>query len=335
MLNYPQAWTRVSWHTWLLASLSLLFWMTLTTRRALYRLRLLRSERVGVPVIVVGNISIGGTGKTPLVLWLVARLRAAGHVPGVILRGYGGTRTQPCAVQADSATQHCGDEAVLLARRTAGPVWIGKDRPATARALLAAHPACTVIISDDGLQHYRLARDIEIAVVDAGRGNGNGWLLPAGPLREPQSRLQTVDAIVVRGGNAPEVPQTTPPRYAMTYREAGWRNLLDPTATLALGQLQGKRVHAVAGIGNPGQFFDTLTQLGITHTPHGYADHHAFTADHIRFQACDAVVMTEKDAVKCERFADHRHWVLQIEAQVDDALAQQITERLSRIPRTH
>ena len=332
MLRYPQAWTRVTGLTYFLAPLSWLFRAVVAIRRALYQFGLLRSERLPVPVIVIGNVSVGGTGKTPLVIWLITRLREGGYRPGIITRGYGGSSRQPRAVQADSDTALCGDEPVLLARRSACPVWIGKDRPAAARALLAANPDCNLIISDDGLQHYRLARDFEIAVVDAGRGHGNGWMLPAGPLREPPSRLTTVDAVVVRGAHAQTTPlkQAGLPRYTMTLEPAGLRNLRDASRHLPISRLQELRVHAVAGIGNPQQFFDTLTRLGVAHTPHAFADHHAFVAADLTFSDCDAVVMTEKDAVKCERFATAAHWALHVDAQVDDALVQVLLERIKR-----
>lgn len=329
MFRYPAFWTRVTWLTLLLLPLSLLFRAVVALRRGLYQLGLLRSVRLPVPVIVVGNISVGGTGKTPLVLWLAARLRKAGMQPGIISRGYGGSAAQPRAVHSSDDPAQCGDEPVLLARHAACPVWIGKKRVAAARALLAAHPDCNVIISDDGLQHYRLARDAEIAVIDGARGLGNGFMLPAGPLREPASRHETVDAVVNRGG-AVSSTTTTPPQFSLTLEAIGLRNLQDASHSLAIDQLQGQRVHAVAGIGNPQQFFDTLRKLGIAHTPHAFADHHAYTAADLAFSDCDAVVMTEKDAVKCERFADDTHWSLQIEARVDDTLIQLLLDRLKR-----
>ena len=328
---YPAAWTRITVITLLLAPLSWLFRAVVATRRFLYQAFPALSQRLPVPVIVVGNISVGGTGKTPLVLWLVARLQEAGYRPGVITRGYGSTHQSPCAVLADSDAALCGDEPVLLARRSACPVWIGKDRVAAARALLAASPHCSIIVSDDGLQHYRLARTLEIAVIDGARGHGNGFMLPAGPLREPPARLNSVDAVVVRGAVAVPKP-ATPPHFAMTLDATGLRNLHDASLHLAVGGLHGKRVHAVAGIGNPQQFFDALTQMGIAHTPHAFADHHPFSASDLKFENCDAVVMTEKDAVKCERYATDTHWALEIEAMVDGALAQVVLDRIKRKP---
>ena len=353
---YPAAWTRITLITLLLAPLSWLFRAVVATRRFLYQALPSLSQRLPVPVIVVGNISVGGTGKTPLVLWLVARLREADYQPGIVSRGYGGAHELAHAVHGDSDATRYGDEPVLLARRSACPVWIGKDRVAAARALLAASPHCNIIVADDGLQHYRLARTLEIAVIDGARGHGNGFMLPAGPLREPLARLNSVDAVVVRGAPSPQpsaplqvcpCPRTRgegaswndadgrvsatalPPQFTMTLESTVLRNLRNSSRS-PLGSLHGKRVHAVAGIGNPQQFFDALTQLGIAHTPHAFADHHPFSASDLKFENCDAVVMTEKDAVKCERYATDTHWVLEAEAKVDDALAQIVLDRIKR-----
>ena len=330
MFRYPVAWTRVTWLTLLLMPLSWLFRAMVALRRWLYRAGLLRRERLPVPVIVVGNISVGGTGKTPLVLWLAAQLRDSGYRPGVISRGYGGTNRTPRAVQADSDTALCGDEPVLLARRSNCPVWIGRDRVAAAQALLKTNPQCNVILSDDGLQHYRLVRDAEVAVIGT-RGLGNGFTLPAGPLREAPSRLKYVDAVVVRGATGQPVT-AVPPRYAMTLEPRCLRNLRDASRSLPISYLHGLRVHAVAGIGDPQQFFDLLTQRGVAHTPHAFADHHHYTAADLAFSHCDAVVMTEKDAVKCERYATDVHWALQVDARVDEALAHGLLQRIKRKP---
>jgi tetraacyldisaccharide 4'-kinase len=332
MFRYPVAWMRITWLTLLLIPLSWLFRAAVGIRRNCYRTGLLRSERLPVPVIVVGNISVGGTGKTPLVLWLVTRLREAGYKPGIISRGYGGLARLPQCVGACDDASVCGDEPVLLARHSGCAVWIGKDRVAAALALLGANPACDVLVSDDGLQHYRLARDAEIAVVDGARGVGNGWMLPAGPLREPPSRLAEVDAVVVRGADA-RPALAAPLRedcIAMTLVPAGLRNLRDGRHDSDASRLRTLRVHAVAGIGNPPQFFDTLTSLGIPHTPHAFPDHHVFVAADLVFSDCDAIVMTEKDAVKCERFATDTHWSLQVDAVVDDVLTHRVLQRLQR-----
>lgn len=331
--QYPDAWTRLTWLTLLLLPLSWLFRAVVALRRMLYRAGVLRSTRLPVPVIVVGNISVGGTGKTPLVIWLVAKFKAAGYEPGIVSRGYGGNATAPRAVQANDNPKECGDEPVLLARHSGCPVWIGADRVAAARALLTAHTQCNVILSDDGLQHYALARDAEVAVIDGTRGLGNGQLLPAGPLREPPSRLHEVDAVVIRQ------PATRSTRYAttqfnMTLASAGLLNLRNPAQRVTPDFFANKRVHAIAGIGNPQQFFDSLANLGITHTPHAFPDHHAYSAEDLAFQDCEAIVMTEKDAVKCEPYAAtaaaDTHWVLQVQAQADDALARHLLDKIQR-----
>ena len=329
MFRYPVAWTRFTWLTLLLLPLSWLFGAVTAMRRFCYSAEWLRSERLPLPVIVVGNISVGGTGKTPLVLWLVSKLRDAGYRPGIISRGYGGNTIGPTAVTPNDDVHRCGDEPLLLARRSACPVWIGKNRVAAARALIAANPACNILISDDGLQHYRLARDAEIAVVDGTRGLGNGQLLPAGPLREPPTRLSDVDAVVIRAPIV-KVAATDTPSFVMTFEPAALRNLRDASRHVDANHFKGLRVHAVAGIGNPQQFFDTLTRMGIAHTPHAFADHHDFSATDLVFRDGDAVIMTEKDAVKCERYATDTLWALQVNARVDDALAAAVLKRINR-----
>ena len=341
MSSYPLSWTRVTALTVLMIPLSWLYRMVVAVRRALYAAGFLRSVRLPVPVIVVGNISIGGTGKTPLVLWLVERLRAAGFVPGIVSRGYipssvssrsGG---EPRAVGVKDDAAQCGDEPVLLARRGACPVWIGADRVAVARALLAAHPQCNVIVSDDGLQHYALARDAEVAVVDGARGHGNGLLLPAGPLREPPSRLHGVDAVVIRsdGDSAPPVNACVldAPRFAMSMSAGAFYRLSDPQHTEDVSAFRRQRVHAAAGIGNPEHFFSTLKALGLAFTPHTFPDHHPYTPGDLDFAACDAVVMTEKDAVKYEQYAaaaPEKYWALGVVAQVESGLAPLLIKRL-------
>lgn len=329
MASHPVAWTRITGLTLLLSPLSWLYRAAITLRRWLYGVGLLRRTTLAVPVIVVGNISVGGTGKTPLVIWLAERLRQAGYTPGIISRGYGGAANAIQAVHANDDPAICGDEPVLMARRTACPVWIGKRRVAAARALLATNPACNVVISDDGLQHYALARDFEIAVIDGARGLGNGRLLPAGPLREAPSRLREVDAVVVRGLSPSPVPYAPSP-LVMTLEASRARNVRDPNLEVTPDHFRGLRVHAVAGIGNPQQFFDALTRLGIAHTPHPFDDHHAFRAADLAFGDCDAILMTEKDAVKCERFANDTYWALPADAVVDEALLQRVLQKIHR-----
>ena len=218
--------------------------------------------------------------------------------------------------------QHAGDEPLLMAQRNLCPVWVGKDRVATAHAALQAHPQCDVVLCDDGLQHYRLRRDLEIAVIDGERGFGNGWLLPAGPLREPVSRLKFVDAIVVNGGDAASG------QYEMKLEGATFYNLLNPDQTATASDFQGKANHAVAGIGNPQRYFQHLHELGITFIPHDFPDHHPYSATELAFTDCEAVLLTEKDAVKCTAFADARYWVLRVDAHFDPGLTDLILRKI-------
>jgi tetraacyldisaccharide 4'-kinase len=322
---HDRHWYRLSWLSILLLTVAAVFACIVASRRAVYRLGLLPAWRMSVPVIVVGNITVGGTGKTPTVLWLCDFLRAQGYVPGIVSRGYGG-RGHTMAVVPTSAPDVAGDEPVLLAQRSRCPVWIGRDRVAAVRALLAANPACDVIVSDDGLQHYRLARDIEIAVIDGSRGTGNGLPLPAGPLREGRGRLARVDAVVVSGGTIWSIAGTA--TFAMVLEGNEFRNLLNPLIHHGAAAFHGKRIHAVAGIGNPARFFDHLQRLGLSFTAHAYPDHHAYGEADLEFGDADAIIMTEKDAIKCLAFARERHWVLPVDARVDPALGGLILERM-------
>ncbi len=278
-----------------------------------------------MPVVIVGNISVGGTGKTPLTLWLAEQLIEDGWHPGIVSRGYtkGGSRKETAREVGDDTADEVGDEPLLMARRALCPVWIGRDRPAAAQALLQAHPECDIILSDDGLQHYRLQRDVEIAVVDGARRFGNGLLLPAGPLREPVSRLHQVDAVVVNGG---EVRNN---EFSMQLAGTRFYNLLNPKLTMSASEFAGQRLHAIAGIGHPQRFFRYLQQLGLNCHNHAFPDHHPYTVDDITFADADAVLMTEKDAVKCAAFATEQCWVLRVDAQVAPALTQLILEKVT------
>lgn len=313
-------WYRLGvWHV-LLLPLSWLFSLLAAGRRLAYRTELLKRHRAAVPVIVVGNISVGGTGKTPLVIWLVMQLRRAGYTPGIISRGYGGSCRGSHAVTADADPRQFGDEPVLLARRTGCPVWVGRDRVASQQALLRAHPACDVIVSDDGLQHYRLRRDVELVVVDAERKFGNGYLMPAGPLREPISRLQQVDAVVYHGRIE------TDSAFVMTLASGEIRSVLDAEHTVTVAALAAHQIHAVAGIGHPQRFFQQLAAMGLRVTPHAFADHHQFQPSDFRGLQGATVLMTEKDAVKCRAFAQPGWWYLPVDAVVDGALADYIVQ---------
>jgi tetraacyldisaccharide 4'-kinase len=311
--------------------LSLLLGTVAALRRAAFHHGICAVTRLPVPVVVIGNISVGGTGKTPLTIALAAQLREQGWRPGIVCRGYGGSAQVPQAVADNADPSACGDEAVLLAQRSGGPVWIGADRVAAARGLLAANPDCNLILSDDGLQHYALGRNFEIAVLDAARGTGNGWLLPAGPLREPATRLATVNAVVVNGeGPSRPLPRGAPPALCMTLHGDRFFNLRDPQQTVNAAHFSGRKVHAVAAIGNPARFFTHLRALGIDCDEHAFPDHHAFARSDLAFGDEAAVIMTEKDAVKCSSFDDARHWALRVDAAVDGALVEQIMRVLGK-----
>jgi tetraacyldisaccharide 4'-kinase len=317
-------WYRITPLHLVLLPISWLFGALAALRRSLYRWHILSSFKLSVPVVVVGNISVGGTGKTPLTLALAAQLITHGKHPLIISRGYGGSALQAQLVTQESSAQQCGDEPVLMARRDVCPVWIGRDRVASARAALFAHPECDVILCDDGLQHYRLQRDVEIVVMDGTRKIGNGFLLPAGPLREPVSRLKEVDAIMVNG----EQTSSQTIKFGMSLRGDIFYNLLDATRTATAQDLQALRCHAVAGIGHPQRYFDALQILGLSCATHAFPDHHAYTADELAFADCDALLLTEKDAVKCATFADARYWVLRVDAQIDSALIELILRKI-------
>lgn len=316
-------WYRITPLHLLLLPLSLLFLLLSSLRRALYRLGILHSEKPPVPVIVIGNITVGGSGKTPLTLWLAQQLIDAGWHPGIISRGHGGSNETPRAAQADGSAPEVGDEPLLMAQRNLCPVWVGRDRAAAGQALLQAHPECDVLLSDDGLQHYRMRRDIEIAVVDGVRGFGNGFLLPAGPLRELPSRLNQVDAVVINGG------KVSSNAHSMQLEGARFHNLLNPDITRTAADFRGMRLHAIAGIGHPQRFFDHLQHLGLAVIPHAYPDHHQYEIADLEFADADAILMTEKDAVKCTAFAEEKYWALRVDAQLDPALTQHILERLT------
>jgi tetraacyldisaccharide 4'-kinase len=313
----------------LLYPLSVVFRCVVALRRAAYARSLLRPQRVDAAVIVVGNVTVGGTGKTPLVLWLTEFLIQHGLTPGIVSRGYGASLREATAVTPASDPAHVGDEPVLLAQRSGCPVWVARDRAAAARALLHAHPGCGVIVSDDGLQHYGLARDMEIAVIDGTRALGNGLMLPAGPLREPASRLREVDAVVVNGGSR----AVGSGKHAVALKLEGrvFRNLLNPHHAVGAEHFQRRRVHALAGIGNPQRFFDHLHALGLEFSAHPFPDHHAFVRGDLEFADCDAVVMTEKDAVKCARFANETQWVLRVDAVPDARLGELVLRKLQEM----
>lgn len=305
---------------WPLLPLSWLFRGVVAFRRWAYRNGLKKRVRLPVPVIIVGNISVGGTGKTPLVIWLIERLKQAGYRPGIVTRGYAGqAKTWPQAVTATSDPAQVGDEPVLLAQRCHCPIVAGPDRVLDAQQLLAQ--GCNVIVSDDGLQHYRLQRDIEIVVIDGERRLGNGHCLPAGPLREPPVRLQDVDFVITNGAaRSGEVLMTLIQGQAHALQGRGIdRNLQD---------FAKEQVHAVAGIGHPGRFFTQLRQRGLQLIEHPFPDHHPYQAADLQFNDDLPVLMTEKDAVKYRPYATHVHWYVPVVAQLPAEFEQRLLTKL-------
>ncbi|TKR33413.1 tetraacyldisaccharide 4'-kinase [Luteimonas gilva] len=307
------------WHAKLASGL---FGVLASARRGLYRKGWLRRVRVGVPVVVIGNITAGGTGKTPLTIALVERLLAAGRKPGVVSRGYGRQDAgRALWVERDTDASAAGDEPVLIARRCGVKVRVDRDRAAGARALAAA--GCDVIVCDDGLQHYRLARDVEIEVIDGARRYGNGRLLPAGPLREPPERGAECDFRVVNGG------ETGFGEWSMRLHSDQAQPLLGGRAR-ALAGFAGQRVHAVAGIGNPERFFAMLRGHGIAVVPHAFPDHHAYRAEDFAFGSDLPVLMTEKDAVKCAPFATERYFRVPTDAELPEAFWIALLDKIFR-----
>jgi tetraacyldisaccharide 4'-kinase len=325
---------KSQWFSLLLLPLSWLFAIVVACRRAAYRKGWFRSFRVPRPVIVVGNITVGGTGKTPMTIWLAEQLHARGLRVGIVLRGYGGqSKHWPRDVTRETSSQDVGDEAVLLAQRTGALVVAGPDRVADARR--AIERGAEIVLCDDGLQHYRLQRDAEIAVIDERRGLGNSRMLPAGPLREPASRLNSVDVKV----------RTRRSVASMTLKSVGGSSVvaiptLREAISVATGErrslesFKGSRVHAVAGIGNPQAFFDSLTALGIHVDPHPLPDHARLSVRHLAFPDQAPVLMTEKDAVKCATGASghpNELWAVRMDVALSAADAQILQQVLDRV----
>jgi len=291
--------------------LSVLFGLVVKGRAYLYKNGYLKSTRLPVPVLVVGNITVGGTGKTPVVIYLAELLKAAGYSPGIISRGYGGIASSwPQQVRADSDARVVGDEAKILAARTDCPVAVGPKRVDSAQALIKHHN-CNVIISDDGLQHYALQRDIEIVLVDGERRQGNGYLLPAGPLREPTERLESVDFIICNGlANKGEFPLRVEGDVAIRINDESEQKLLR--------EFSQKPCHALAGLGNPSRFFSHLKKFGVVFDSHIFPDHYRYRQQDISFDDDKPVLMTEKDAVKCTTIATDKHWYVPVKAALSE-----------------
>lgn len=282
--------------------------------------------RAPVPVVVVGNITVGGTGKTPMILWLIEHCRSQGLRVGVVSRGYGAQPPQlPWRVQADQAASMAGDEPLLIVQRSGVPLMIDPDRSRAVAALLAEQPL-DLILSDDGLQHYRLARDLELVLIDAARGLGNRHCLPAGPLREPVERLQSVDALLYNGASSD--PQDG---YGFTLRPHTLVNLRSGEQRPLSHFPPGQALHAVAGIGNPQRFFSTLEGLHWRPVAHAFADHAPYSAELLNFSPVLPLVMTEKDAVKCRTFAADDWWYLAVDAEPSAAFVAWFDQQLQRL----
>jgi tetraacyldisaccharide 4'-kinase len=317
----PAFWRKGAKLGILLLPLAWGFSACVSLRRLLYRTDIFKQQHLPVPVIVVGNISVGGTGKTPLIIYIAKLLKHAGYKPGIISRGYGGKASSwPHSVTPQTDVSLVGDEAVLIASQSDCPMAVGPLRVEAARLLLTQSD-CNVILSDDGMQHYALARDIEIAVIDGEQRFGNGFCLPAGPLREPVSRLKQVDMIVVNGDTAQDN------EFSMQLTGAIAVNMLN-SEQQALSIFTGIACHALAGIGNPERFFKSLQAAGIACQMHVFPDHHRFSKHDITFQDDKPVLMTEKDAVKCTLFATHQHWYVPVKAILTTEFAEQLLHLL-------
>ncbi len=315
-----------------LAFVEWLFTRIASQRRQAYACGVKPVYRAPVPVIVVGNISVGGTGKTPFTLWLLALLQAQGYKPGVVSRGYGAKADHyPLAVTAQSSAAEVGDEPLMLVQRSGCPLVVDPVRAHAAAHLLALYD-CDIIVSDDGLQHYALDRDLEIAIVDAARGLGNGRCLPVGPLREPPSRLDSIDYVVVNGEPPTDDAKGFhhPGSHSMRLQPGALRRL-DGTAA----ELAPQRVHALAGIGNPQRFFATLSELGYQVIAHPFTDHRAYRSQDLEFGDELPVLMTEKDAVKCRAFAAHNRYYLPVNALLSQAFTDSLLSRINVLVATY
>jgi tetraacyldisaccharide 4'-kinase len=317
-------WQRRGALAWALLPLACVFGAVAALRRLSFAFGWKKRVSIGVPVVIVGNVTVGGTGKTPTVIALVEALRSSGLTPGVISRGYGAKVKGPAAVTASSSPDQAGDEPLLIARRTGAPLFVCPDRVAAALALLTAHRDVDVIVSDDGLQHYRLARDVELVVFDQRLG-GNGFLLPAGPLREPLSRRR--DATLINSPYQRALP-AWPNTYALNLTPGDAWHLANPALRRPLSQFANQRVLAAAGIGSPERFFATLRAAGLAPATRALPDHYAFRDNPFVDADADAILITEKDAVKLGAWRDARIWVVPVEAALDPRLIALVVEKL-------
>jgi len=333
--NYPQVNKFVSTAiTLLLLPLSFLFWVISLLRRKAYKLGLFSPIKLDAAVIVVGNISVGGNGKTPMVLWLIEQCQLLGFSVGVISRGYGGKAPHyPLVLDNNTTTAQAGDEAVMIYQRTGVAVAVGRDRIASGNELIKQ--GCDIIISDDGLQHYRLARDIELVIIDGKRGFGNGLLIPAGPLREGLWRLNSVDQLIINGKRENKAITLLPALNMRLATESIVNIVTGECLTLDDFYQQYAKVNAIAGIGSPQRFFDTLLSYRFTlNQQQAFVDHYAYQAEDFNdFSATIPLLMTEKDAVKCQLFAKANWWYVPVDASFEseqtDSLLRQIIEIMS------
>lgn len=310
---------------WLLLPVAAFYFLIISIRRFFYRSGVFKSFKLPVPVIIVGNITVGGTGKTPLLVALCELLKSQGYKPGVISRGYGGNVEGERLVNDSDRAELIGDEPCLIHARTACPLVVGQNRVAAAELLLA-NTDCDIILSDDGLQHYRLQRDIEIAIIDTRRQFGNGFCLPSGPLREPVSRLNSVDIVVDHCAASEECVAEN--SFCLQFSDA--INLKSNQA-MSLESLKGKAVHAVAGIGHPQRFFDQLSRAGLEVIEHHYPDHHKYNGDDFVFNDDCEILMTEKDAVKCQGFLSGKLWYVPVTAELSNSLCQKLLSKVKQL----
>ncbi len=316
-----ETWYSKNILTHVLRPLSWLFCGIVVVRRTLYSLKVLKSTRVNVPVIIVGNITVGGTGKTPLVIWIANFLKESGFTPGIVSRGYmGKAKSWPQQVRPDSDPVIVGDEAILISRQTGCPMAVGPDRVAASEALLK-YSDCDILVSDDGLQHYALQRDIEVVVIDGERRFGNANCLPAGPLRETLSRLDKADFIVTNGiaGQG---------EFAMCYSGKVMVDINQPQNKLMLSEFKDRKVHAVSAIGNPQRFFGFLRRQGLDIIEHSFPDHYMYRHSDLEFNDDIPLLMTEKDAVKCQRFHMQNTWYLPVQVEMKKEFGLRLLDKI-------
>jgi tetraacyldisaccharide 4'-kinase len=322
------AWYQGAWWLYFLAPLCLVYWLVISLRKQFFRWALFSSYRSSLPVIVVGNITLGGTGKSPLVSYLIRSLQARGYHPGIVSRGYGAqiAKTECREVSVDSQASDVGDEPLMLKQMLGCPVFVSPNRKLSVQALEAQ--GCDVVICDDGLQHYALQRDVEICVFDGARGAGNHWLLPAGPLREPMSALREIDCIVVNGEDrisGSSLPER--PLFRMDLQATRIEPLLGGE-NIPVASLSGQRVNAVAAIGNPERFFTMLESKGLTVVRHAFEDHHHYKPSDLEFSEPLPLVMTEKDAVKCRGLGLSNAWYVPVTACLSDGFMELIVKKI-------